>query len=85
VAAGTDRGKTFLAATPSSIRAAVDAIERHGFLTLDLGEQDRYMQSAFNGDDMVLEYHGGAPQQHYRAAPVTREQVADAIWEWVNR
>ncbi|MEU4446910.1 hypothetical protein AB0K14_19590 [Actinosynnema sp. NPDC050801] len=84
VAAETDRGKTFLAATPSSIRAAVDAIERHGFLTLDLGEQDRYVQSAFSGDHMVLEYREGSPEQHYRAASVTQEQVADAMWAWVN-
>ncbi|WP_367129286.1 hypothetical protein [Saccharothrix sp. HUAS TT1] len=84
IAAETDRGKAFLAATPSSIRAAVDVIERHGFLTLDLGGQDRYVQAAFSGDHMVLEYRDGAPEQHYRAAPMTREQVADAMWAWVN-
>ncbi|GAA1673240.1 hypothetical protein GCM10009745_15180 [Kribbella yunnanensis] len=55
----------------------------NGFVTLQDGQADHYIQAMNADGTLLLEYRDGSPEQHFQTTVRNHLEIADAIQQWL--
>jgi hypothetical protein len=59
--------------------------EPDGFLIVDSGPPDTYVQAINHEGSLLLEYRDGSPERHFQVRDVGLDDVAEALAQWTRR